>query len=85
MKCTPGGTSFCASAMICLGLSFLFIALMAIGIAIKPNNLPTVSLPEPYGMVWDIIGLVSLLLLASTIVLSLVVLRKPRLLEKRAE
>jgi hypothetical protein len=64
--------------MLCLGLSLLFIALIVIGIAFGPKNIPAVSLPEPYGMVWDIIGLVSFLLLASTIALSLIVLRKPR-------
>ena len=63
--------------MICLGLSLLFIALIVIGIAIRPNNNPPVALPEPYGMVWDIVGLVSFLLLVSTIVLSMIVLRKP--------
>jgi len=67
-----------ASAMICLGLSLLFIALIVTGIAIKPNNTPPVSLPEPYGMVWYITGFVSFLLLASTIALSVIVLRKPR-------
>jgi hypothetical protein len=35
-------------------------------------------LPEPYGMVWYITGFVSFLLLASTIALSVIVLRKPR-------
>ncbi|MGA3110049.1 MAG: hypothetical protein ABSD99_11495 [Candidatus Bathyarchaeia archaeon] len=64
-------------AMLCLGLSLLFIALIVIGIALRPNNIPPVSLPEPYGMVWDIVGLLSFLLLVSTIVLSLIVLRKP--------
>ena len=63
--------------MLCLGLSLLFIALFAIAIATGPKNIQPVSLPEPYGMVWDITGLVSFLLLASTIVLSLIVLRKP--------
>jgi energy-converting hydrogenase Eha subunit F len=67
-----------ASAMLCLGLSVLFIALIVIGFAIRPNNIPPGPLPEPYGMVWDTVGLVSFLLLASTIVLSLIVLRKPR-------
>jgi hypothetical protein len=56
--------------MLCLGLSLLFIALFVIGIAIRSNNIF-------YGMVWDMIGLVSFLLLVSTIVLSLTVLRKP--------
>ena len=63
--------------MLCLGLSLLFIALFVIAIATGPKNIQPVSLPEPYGMVWDITGLVSFLLLASTIVLSLIVLRKP--------
>jgi hypothetical protein len=55
------------------------IALIVIGIVgTRPNNIPIVSLPEPYGMVWDIVGLLSFLLLVSTIVLSLMVLRKPR-------
>jgi hypothetical protein len=63
--------------MVCLGLSVLFIVLIVIVIAIEPSNIAPVSLPEPYGMVWDIVGLVSFLLLVSTIVLSLIVLRKP--------
>ena len=67
-----------ASAMICLGLSLLFIALLAIAIATGPKNVQPVSLPEPYGMLWDTIGLVSFLLLISSIALSLTVLRKPR-------
>lgn len=67
-----------ASAMLCLGLSLLFIALIVIAIATGPKNIQPVSLPEPYGMLWDIIGLVSVLLLVSSIVLSLIVLRKPR-------
>jgi len=60
-----------ASAMLCLVLSLLFIALFVIGIAIRPNNIF-------YTMVWDMIGLVSFLLLVSTIALSLIVLRRPR-------
>jgi hypothetical protein len=64
--------------MLCLGLSILFIALIFIGIAFGPKNIPAVSLPEPYGMLWDMIGLVSFLLLVSTMVLSLIVLSKPR-------
>jgi hypothetical protein len=64
--------------MLCLGLSLLFIALIVIGTAFGPKNIPAVSLPEPYGMLWDTIGLVSFLLLVSTIVLSVIVLRKPR-------
>ena len=68
-----------ASAMLCLGLSALFIVLFVIGMIMAwSTNIPAVpSLPEPYGMVWDLIGLVSFLLLISTIALSLIVLGKP--------
>jgi hypothetical protein len=63
--------------MLCLGLSVLSIALIVIVIAITPKNIPPVSYPEPYGTVWDIIGLVTFLVLVSSIALSLIVLRKP--------
>jgi hypothetical protein len=63
--------------MLCLGVSLLFIALIVIVIAIEPSNTAPVSFPEPYGMVWDIIGLLAFLLVVSSIILSLIVLRKP--------
>jgi hypothetical protein len=66
-----------AAAMLCLGLSLLFIVLIVTAIASEPSNIAPLSLPEPYGMVWDTIGLLSFLLVVSSIVLSVIVLRKP--------
>jgi hypothetical protein len=63
--------------MLCLGLSLLFIVLIVTAIASEPSNIAPLSLPEPYGMVWDTIGLLSFLLVVSSIVLSVIVLRKP--------